>query len=234
MTSPRGPSGLTQQTAAKTDNPSDLRTGVVSAVTSRGIEVQVAGGVIAAAHLDSYGPAVGDSVALMKAQDSWLALGRVVGSGTPTDYTSGGSAAGPTVLDAFYTGGSSTLASSTGATVTVPKFSLTFYHPKNHVVALMWHFGWQSTVTTDWILINMVETVSGLTVGFLDEPIVSTFNRGTDGLGLLGTQFGGAKRNVVMTMSRLAGTGTTSVTEGTPPGYMIALDVGDGSVFRKV
>lgn len=235
MTSP-GPTGLTRQTADKTDSPSDLRTGTVTAVTARGIMVAVAGGEINAAHLDSYAPAVGDSVALMKTQDSWLAMGRIVGSGTPTDYTVPGSAAGLSLLDGMRTLGTSTLASSTGSSVTVPKYSLTFYHPPNHQVLIVAFFGWLGTVANDWLIVDLVETTTstGITEWTEQNPS-SSFGRDATITGVAKESLGGAKRTIAMTMARLSGSGTMSVTQNdSRPGYMIALDAGDQAVFRVV
>lgn len=233
MTSPRGPSGLTRQTAEKTDNPSDLRTGAVSAVTSRGIDVQVAGGVITAAHLDSYAPAVGDSVALMKTQDSWLAMGRIVGSGTPTDFSSAGTGVGPSVLAAMRTSGTGALVSSTGSTVFVPKYSIQYFHPVGHSVLILAFFNWNSTNATDWIIADLVEAVSGSGVGELVEAqINATFGRANLMTGLVRDTFGGARRQINLNMARLSGSGTTTISQtDSRPGYMIALDLGDKSVI---
>lgn len=235
MTSP-GPLGLTRQTAERTDGPTDLRTGVVSAVTARGIAVAIAGGSVSAAHLDSYAPAVGDTVALVKTQDSWLAMGRVVGSGTPTDYSTPGSAAGPSLLDGILTVGTSTLASSTGSSVTVPKYSLTYYHPPNHQVLVLAFFGWSGTVANDWILVDLVETTTGLGVTeWTEQNPSATFGRDATISGVAKQSLGGAKRTIAMTMSRLSGTGTMSIAQNDArPGYMIALDMGDATVFRTV
>jgi hypothetical protein len=232
MTSP-GPLGLTRQTADKTESQSELRTGVVATVTSRGISVFISGGNIDAAHLDSYSPAVGDTVALMKAQDSWLALGRVVGSGTPTNFASSGSAAGPTILAAMRTAGTAALVSSTGSSVFVPKYSLTYFHPVGHEVLIMAAFSWNSTVSTDWILADLTEVVSGTGVGELTEAQINpAFGRVHTVYGLVRDTFGGAKRQINLTMARLTGTGTTTVSQfDVRPGYMIALDLGDKSVI---
>lgn len=236
MTSPKGPSSLTQQTAAKTDSPSDLRVGIVSAVTARGIEVQVANGPIEAAHLDSYAPAVGDSVALMKTQDSWLCMGRVVGSGTVTDYSAPGSAAGPSVLDAIRTTGTSNLAVSSGGTVAVPKYTLTYYHPPNHQVLILMFFTWFGSVVGDWLLFDITETTSGTAVGEFTEPAVAAaVGRGSTISALVKESLGGTRRSISCTMSRFIGTGAITITQNdSRPGYMIALDMGDASVFRAV
>lgn len=229
----RGPSPLVSETVDKTASPSDLRMGIVSEVTTRGITVACSSGAVQAAHLGSYAPAVGDSVALMKTQDSWLALGRVVGSGTATDNLSGGSSAGVTVLAAMHTEDTATLASSTGSTVAVPRYSLTFYHPANHAVLILAGFVWLSTVSADWIIADLKENVSGSAVGEFVQPIVSnSFGRFDTMSGLARPSLGGTTRTYSMTMARLAGTGTTTIqTSSSRCGYMIALDLGDASLI---
>lgn len=87
MTSPlrpslRGPSALVEQTAGLTASPTDVRTGVVSAVNGDAISVTVAGGTVVASHLASYTATVGHRVLLLKTQDSWVVLGRILGPGT--------------------------------------------------------------------------------------------------------------------------------------------------------
>lgn len=228
-----GPGKLAQQTAEKTDGQSDLRTGIVTAVTARGITVAVAGGAVTASHGASYAPAVGDTVALMKTLDSWIALDRIVGPGTPSDYTAPGSGMGPTVLAAMHTTGSTTLASSTGLTVPVPKYTLTYYHPPGHSVLFLVFFTWISTVSADWIIADLTETTTASAVGeFLQPQVNASFGRADLWSGLASEALGGAKRTVSMTMARLTGTGTTSVNQtNARPGYMIALDLGDKSVI---
>lgn len=214
-------------------NSSDARTGIVTAVTARGITVAVASGSTTAAHLDSYAPAVGDTVALVKTQDSWLCLGRVVGSGTATDSRSPGSGVGPSVLAAMHTTGSTTLASSSGGSVAVPKYTLTYYHPPGHSVLILAFFTWISTVAADWILVDLTETTTGSAVGEFVQPQVNAgFGRADLMTGLAAETLGGGKRTVSMTMARLTGTGTSSINQtNSRPGYMIALDLGDKSVI---
>lgn len=229
----KGPSALVRQTSEKTDNPSDLRTGIVSAVSARGIDVTIAAGTVTAAHLDSYAPAVGDTVALMKTQDSWLAMGRVVGSGTPTDFTASGSGVGPSILAAMRTSGTSALVSSTGASVFVPKYTLTYFHPVGHEVLIMAFFSWISTNAADWIIADLTEVISNTPIGELTEAqINSGFGRTHTVYGLARDTLGGKKCQVNLTMARLTGAGTTTVSQfDTRPGYMIALDLGDKSVI---
>lgn len=232
-----GPGRLVSGTEQKTADPSELRVGVVTEVTARGITVAISEGSVAAGHLDSYAPAVGDNAALMKTQDSWLALGRVVGSATPTDLNSPGSGIGPSVLDAMISsGGGGTLASSTGALVTVPKFSLDFYHPPGHQVLVLAGFNWYGTVTNDWIIAQLWETTTNTQVGqFVDIQSNNAFGRADWIYGCMINDFGGAKRNVVFKIQRLTGTGTIRSDDSTTNRpFMIAYDMGDSSVFRIV
>ncbi len=237
MPASAGPSTLTQETSGKTADPTDMRMGTVTAVTSRGIDVSVAGGTVMAAHLDSYAPAVGDPVALVKAQDSWLALGRAVGPGTATDLNSAGSGIGPSVMDAMISaGGGGTLASSTGSLVTVPKFSVDFFHPPGHQVLVLAGFNWYGTVTNDWIIAQLWETTTNTQVGqFVDIQSNNAFGRADWIYGCMISDFGGAKRNVVFKIQRLTGTGTIRADDSTTNRpFMIAYDMGDSSVFRIV
>jgi hypothetical protein len=214
---------------------SDIRTGVITAVTSRGVTVAVSAGTVDAAHLGSYAPAVGDTVALAKTQDAWLVMGRLVGSGTVSDYTAPGSSAGPSVLDAMRTVGTGAMVSSTGSASVVPKYTLTYYHPPNHQVLILAYFSWGGTVSGDWIIIDFTETTTGSAVGEFTEPLTNaSFGRASTVSCVARESLGGAKRSVSMTMNRLTGTGTMTVSQfDVRPGYMIALDMGDASVFRK-
>lgn len=227
-----GPSGLTANIPSK-DGDSSVRTGTVTAVTARGISVSVASGTADASHLDSYAPAVGDTVALVKTQDAWLCLGRVVGVNTATDQRSPGTGIGPSVLAAMRTSGSATLASSTGSALPVPRYTLTYYHPPGHSVLILAFFCWASTVAADWIIVDFTESISGTAVGEWDEPVVSaSFGRTATVSALVPETLAGAKRTVVMSMNRLTGTGTTTISANAArPGYMIALDLGDQSVI---
>lgn len=83
MTAPVGAGKLAQDIADKTDRPSDLRVGTVTAVAYTTVTVNVAGGDIEAARLSTYMPGVGDSCLLMVVGDSWVALGAVFGPGSP-------------------------------------------------------------------------------------------------------------------------------------------------------
>jgi hypothetical protein len=229
-----GPSRLTEQTAARTDAPTDLRTGTVTAVTARGIEVDVAGGIAPASVLDTANVAVGDTVALLRTQDSWMVIGRPIGTGTPLDNLSPGSGAGFKILDAMITDGTADLATSVGATVTVPKYSLTFYHPPGHQVLIICGFAWYINSNDGWG-INQILDLAGNQVGEWVEPTVSAaFGRYGVMWAPILDSLGGAQRTYYMRMARLAGTGTYFLQQGfAKRGFMVALDMGHTSLTPR-
>lgn len=244
MTAPTGPRGLTQETANRTDAATDLRTGTVTAVTARGIDVAVAGGNVAgAAHVDSYNPAVGDSVALLQLRDSWLVLGRPIGPGTTADNITPGPAVGTTLLGGVVlapTG--AVLATSVGAQVTVPKYALKFHHPRNHWVLLMCGVSWRSSVANDELFITLWSAtdnpdfaVGGTTV--IQGPAVTTVAYETITV-MLPPSRGGKEGDYYMTLQRGLGTGTTRIDDTSStnfrPGYLVALDMADASVLKLV
>lgn len=240
MTAPVLPAGLAsrnlaEQTAQRTEGPTDLRMGTVIAVTAYGITVDVGGGSVSASHLDSYSPAIGHTVVLQRVMDAWVCLGRPVGSGTPTDGGSAGSGMGLTVLGGEIVGGSGTLASSSGAEVAVPGMSLTFWHPAGHPVLLMAGFAWQSSNATDWI-ITRFRNWTGNVVGEQPEPVVSTsFGRYSTHTVMLSAAYGGAQRQYYFNMARLTGSGTTTINRNPAnQGYMLALDVGDQTLVKVI
>lgn len=231
-----GPRPLVQETAKATEAPSDLRLGTITGVTARGVTVNVAGGLVPASHLDSYSPAVDDTVALQRFQDSWVVLGRVVGSGTPSDNASPGPGMGATMLEGVYTSGSGTLASSSGAELPVPGYSLTFHHPANHCVLIAMGFSWSATVSTDWMWTLLREAISTTLINSRAEPVVSSsFGRYTTWYGMAGPSYGGLPRTYYMTMQRLSGTGAVTVAKSdTSRGYMLAIDVGDAALVSAI
>jgi hypothetical protein len=232
-----GPRTLTQETAKLTDDPSNLRIGTVTEVTSRGIRVAVANGTVGASHLSSYSPAVGDICAMMQSQDTWVALGRIVGPVTPTDNQSPGTGVGMTILDAMVSsGGGGTLASSTGSLVTTPKFDVTFFHPPGHVVLVFAGFNWYGNTTGDWIMAQLWETTTNTQVGqFVDIQSSSSFGRADWIFGAALDSFGGAERTYVLKFQRLSGTGTVRMDDSTTNRpFMVAYDLGDTSVIRVV
>lgn len=236
MTSP-GPSGLTRQTAARTDSPSDLRSGVISAVTNQGVEVDVASGTITAAHLSSYAPAVGDPVALERVNDMWLVLGRPIGPGTETTLFTPGPMMGNILDGMITTGTDATLATSTGTTQDVARLTVSFYHPPGHVVEVRVNLSWYGTTSSDWIIADLVETGSGVKFGEMLEPEVSgsSLVRDSELVGYLSPSFGGVARHVKVTMSRFTGAGTVNILHvSTRPTCMVARDIGDSSMIRLV
>jgi hypothetical protein len=219
------------------ERPSDFRTGAVTAVTSRGVSVQVGTGLVEnAAHLTSYNPAVGDTVAMTLFNDSWVVLGRLLGPGTPTDYTAPGTGIGAQLLDGcVLSGGGAVMASSTGSVVAVPRYGVTFYHPIGHWVELRWLYNWFSTATNDVLIVQLVEAYSGTTL-----QIVET--QGGGGVGsaaeyglLTPPTLGGAKRSWSMTVQRFAGAGTSRIEDpAARRGKLLAYDAGDQVMIRTV
>jgi hypothetical protein len=238
VTSPVLPYGqqsrsMAEQTAQRTEAPTDLRMGTVTAVTAYGITCSVAGGSVTASHLDSYSPAVGHTVVLQRVLDAWVCLGRPVGSGTAKDGGSAGSGMGLTVLAGVDMTGSGALASSSGSEVPVPGMSLTFYHPAGHPVLLIAGFAWQSTNAADW-LITRFRNQGGSVVGEFSEPVVSTsFGRYSTHTVMLPASYGGGQRQYYLNLIRITGTGTTTISRNPAnQSYMLALDVGDQTLVK--
>lgn len=240
MTSPGSPRSLSGQTAAAIGSPSDLRMGVVSAVTSRGINVAITGGLIEnAAHLSSYNPAVGDPVALIRFQDSWLVLDRPVGPGTAVDLGSPGSGVGATFLGGTVLNPTNTtLASSTGAFVPVPRYRCTYHHPQGHHVLIVGGFTWYCGTANDWIEITLTDAMTGaqamsLTRIQAGNNFFSTYE--TFGVPLLAGVFGGKKVDLYMSIRRINGSGTVRIDDsGVRPGYLLAMDIAATSVIATV
>lgn len=238
------PLGLTQGTAARTEAPSDIRTGTVTAVTAQGIDVRVGSGLVPnAAHLASYNPAVGDTVTMISYAGSWLVVGRAVGPGTTTDNATPGPSAGMNVLGGVMlapTG--AVLTTSAGAQVVVPKYSLQFHHPHNHWVLLMCGVSWRSSVANDEVFITLWNAtdnpdapVGGTTL--IQGPAVSTVAYETL-TALLPPSRGGMEGDYYMTLQRGAGSGTARIDDtgsgNYRPGYLMALDIADASVMKLV
>lgn len=244
MTRPVGRTGaISAQSvavASMTSGPSDLRTGTVVAVTSRGINVAVAGGLVEnAAHLSSYNPAVGDPVALLRFQDSWLVLDRPVGPGTATDLATPGSGLGTTLLGGTVLSGSNTtMASTTGGPVTVPRYRCTYFHPPGHQVLILCGFTWYCSVAADTMEVMLFDAVSGQQGGSMvfNQSSNNFFSRfETNGQMFWPQVFGGRKVDVYMQIQRLNGTGTSRIDDAAlRRGYMVALDMGDSSVIATV
>lgn len=239
MTTPSGPRGLAQQTAERTGAPTDLRSGTVRAVTARGIDVEVAGRrVLNAAHLNGYNPAVGDPVAMLSFDDAWLVLGRPIGPGTPSDNATPGAAAGTTLLDgAALPGLGSTLASSSGATVVVPKYTCNYFHPPNHWVMVLVGHTWYSTVANDWMKLQVINQTSGAVVG--ENQLIQAGNNFFANFetwaAMVPPSQGGKVASLYLTLVRESlATGVVRVDDPvTRRGFMVALDMGDTSVMRS-
>jgi hypothetical protein len=226
-----GPASSTTETAAKTDAQSDLRMGVVTAVTTRGITVQVGAQSIDAAHLDSYAPAVGDPVALMKAQDSWLAMGRVVGPGNPTDFSAGGPAAGPSFLGSTSLTGISagTLVSTAAGPVDIPKYDTTYFHPSGHVILVLFGVEWVASVTTASATFLVQEVTAPITPGFLRQLAGVTTDRCDIGYAIVPAAQGGTQRRIKVQVTATGGTITVKDGIAAGRGFMSLLDLGDQS-----
>lgn len=233
------PLQLTSKTAERTGTPSDIRTGTVAAVTSRGIDVTVGSGrVEGAAHLTSYNPAVGDTVTMIYYANSWVVLGRAVGPGTGTDNVTPGTGIGMTLLDGCVLSLTNTdMATSTGAEVTVPRYGVTFYHPTGHWVMIMMTYSWYSSVASDVLTVRLKESISGNTVASIDHIQAGVGNIGqfsTFAL-MMPPTLGGAKRSYFLTVQRFSGTGTVRIFDpNTRRGSMLAYDAGDQAIIRTV
>jgi hypothetical protein len=230
-----GPRGLTAQTASRTDAPTDLRTGVVAAVSTAGIDVTVDGGTVAAAaHLGSYAPAVGDPVVLQRFQDSWVVLGRPIGPGTATDKATPGPAVGPVLLDAMaLTKSGSILATSTGAAVTVPRYGVTVYHPPGHWVRLDISYTYFSTVVDDVLQVQVFEFISSQIIDLFDYHVLSGSSWFVSVTCLVPPTFGGVKRNYGLRVLRTGGSGNARLEDhSVRRGHMEAYDLGDQSIVR--
>jgi hypothetical protein len=233
-----GPGRDTQETASKTDAPSDLRMGVVTAVTARGITVQVGSQSHTAAHLDSYAPAIGDAVALMAVQDSWLAMGRVVGPGNPTDGSAAASAVGPSLLTGGNTTslGSVTLASTSGGAVNVPRYDRTYFHPENHAVLAIAGFTWLGSTAATVFSFLITETTGGASHGLFRRLTGTTFEQYDVCYGVLPATLGGQNRRVVGQVSVTGGGGSATVKTGNGigRGFFILMDLGDLSFIPEL
>lgn len=224
----------------KATQPADnaMRTGKVYAVDGLTVSCLVNGGVVDAGYLSSYAPAVGDTVAISRQDSAWLILGSINGSGGGSGSSGGGSVAGA-LLAAKVTNGNTTLASTAGAAVLVTKYSVTFAQASGHTVMVRARFSWGSTADNNWILVNLRAgtLVSSPTVGEFVLPATSlSFGRVDMVEGILpASTYGGGTRTVVMTVSRLFGSGTINVVEATArPGYIAAYDMGTSSITQEV
>lgn len=234
-----GPRKLTFETAARTASPTEMRMGTVASVTARGVTVALAEGIVPAACLDSYAPAVGDPVLMSNFQDSWTCLGRPVGTGTALDLATPGSAAGTTLLGGTVLSGSgATMATSTGSLVVVPRYRCTYFHPPGHQVLILCGVSWYSTSLNDAMWITLWDAQTGGQVSIMDLIQSGTVSFGrfeTFGAMLAPGSAGGRKVDLYMALQRSGGAGTSRVDDVFDRrGFMVALDMGDSSVIATV
>lgn len=223
-----GPSKDTQGTAQKTDAQSDLRMGVVTTVTTRGITVAVGAQTVTAAHLDSYAPAVGDPVALMAVQDSWLAMGRVVGPGNVSDLTGPGPSIGPSLIGGGMV--TSTLATSTAAgPVNINGYDISFWLPPNHSALVLAGMPWFGSLAAS--VVQLTLTVSGTTITQVRRATVSGNIAAMETLsGVVMPAASGRSIRVIGQVQLISGGGTANVSGfSIMPGFMVVLDLGDTS-----
>lgn len=229
---------LAQAVAGFAGDPSDIRQGTVSRVTSRGIDVTVADGLVEnAAHLTSYNPAVGDPVTMIRYADSWAVLGRLVGPGTATDYATPGTGLGMTLLDGCVLSGTNTdMATSVGAEVAVPRYGVSYNHPTNHWVMILMTYSWYSNVANDVLTVRVKEALAG-TQASMDhiQPGVGNIGQFSTFALLVPPTLGGVKRTFALSVQRFSGTGTVRVFDpNTRRGSMFVYDVGDAGTIRTV
>jgi len=140
MTSPLAPGQyvpasqamLASRTSEAIGRNPDRRTGVVSAIDSGVLTVEVAGGATErVGYLASYEPAVGDVVALIQQRSTWLCIGRLVAS----DGGDGGALPGVLLGGVlFSTPGTTTL--TTGAEAAVTGYVFTVTLPADRLVEI--------------------------------------------------------------------------------------------------
>ena len=227
---------LTQKLAEATGAPSDIRVGTVAAVTSRGIDVALADGLIRdAGHLTSYNPAVGDPVTMISYANSWVVLGRVLGPGTPTDNASPGLGLGLTILDGCVLSGTGNdMALSTGSLVAVPRYGVSFFHPPTHWVMLLFSFSWYSTVAGDVVQVRLVEA-GGTAYSVDNQQVVGGIGNFATMAFMVDPTLGAAARSWSATVQRIGGSGTSRVYDPTARrGSLVAYDLGASSIIRTV
>lgn len=224
-----GPAGNTTEVAGKTDAQSDLRMGVVTAVTTRGITVNVGAQSVDAAHLDSYAPALGDPVALMKTQDSWLAIGRVVGPGNAADLSGVGPAIGPSLLGGGIITTTRTTSTAAGP-VNVSGWDIDFWLPPNHAALVVAGFPYFGSIAGSVGQLTLVNVGTGQ-IAQLRRSAITGNNAQMETLtGVVMPSALGRAINIIAQLQFISGTGTSNVNGFTVnPGYMFAMDLGDTS-----
>lgn len=229
-----GPNRLSAEISRRTDQPTDQRIGEVVGVGAYSVDVRVGAGVVAAAYVDSYSPAVGDSVVLLVQGDAWVITGRIVGNGLVQSEKT--PSTGPSILAGHYisnpTGG---VLVQTATEALVPRYSLEFFHPLNHSVLVKAKFQTNAQVNDAWIIVRLREaSLTGTLVG--DHRI-----RPRNPAAVLTTEdvsfsippsFGGVVRTYVLTAAKLQGSGDIFIEYALNSGsYMMALDAGDTATF---
>lgn len=223
-----GPSNMAAEVAGKTDAQSDLRMGVVTAVTTRGITVAVGAQSVDASHLDSYAPAIGDPVALMKVQDSWLAMGRVVGPGNASDLTGVGPAIGPSYLGGGIITTSKTTSTSAGP-VNVNGWNINFWLPPNHSALVIAGLPFFSTVAASVGQLTLLANGSQFSQ-LLRAGVAGNIIQMETLTGVVMPASTGRSINVVAQLKFISGTGSVNVNgAASVVGYMVVLDLGDTS-----
>jgi hypothetical protein len=231
------PLGLTQQAASRTDTPTDVRTGTITAVTSRGVDVRYADGLIEnAAHLTSYSPATGDTVVMVSFANSWTVLGRLVGPGTNTNYSGPGTGVTGAILDGMVLSGSgAVMVTSTGALVTVPRYGVTYYHPVNHWVKLEWSYSWFSTSANDALQVRLTETLGAFTAQVEETQGGGAVGNFSTKSIFIPPTLGGTVRAFGMQLQRVSGAGTSRIEDvAARRGGILVYDLGDASIIRTV
>jgi hypothetical protein len=229
-----GPAKSTTEVAGKTDAQSDLRMGTVTAVTTRGITVDVGAQTVDAAHLDSYAPAVGDPVALMKVQDSWLALGRVVGPGNASDLSGVGPAIGPSLLGGGIVTTSRTTSTGAGP-VNISGWDIDFWLPPNHAALIVAGFPYFGSIAGSVGQMTLVVVGSGNIAQLRRTAVTANIAQMETLTGVIMPSSLGRAIEVVAQLQFISGTGTSNVNGFTVnPGYMFAMDLGDTSFMATV
>jgi hypothetical protein len=229
-----GPTKSTTEVASKTDAQSDLRMGTVTAVTTRGITVDVGAQSVDAAHLDSYAPAIGDPVALMKVQDSWLAIGRVVGPGNASDLSGVGPAIGPSLLGGGIVTTTRTTSTAAGP-VNISGWDIDFWLPPNHAALIVAGLPYFGSVAGSLAQMTLLAVGIGQIAQLRRTAITGNIAQMETLTGVVMPAALGRAINVVAQLQFISGTGTSNVNGfSTVPGYMFAMDLGDTSFTATV
>lgn len=220
--------GLATTVKEKTPPDSAMRTGVIQAISGATVTVNVAGTGIEASTLDSYVPAVGDTVVLMRTEATWMILGRPV-AGASNKVASGNLLGGK-----LFTSSDTKLSGFTSEAV-VPDYSITVNMPSHNLIRILASFYYTSSNAGDSIFMSIkqddisgqlyaqelfkVASSSDLAVGQLETWIV--------GDGLTST--------LTLTAERFSGSGTCVIaTDFTLPMVFLAEKVGSSESVTVV